>query len=116
VLFVLLFGRPDSLLLPGAGSHPDWPARNMNEHMGLLIVRQKSIVRAALITVGMLLIPLWGVFYGDGWNWDWHGFVVAGAFVFSAALTFELVAKAMSNSAYRFAAGLAVGRLSFSSG
>ena len=61
----------------------------MNEHMRLLIVRHKSIVRAALVTVGVLLIPLWGTFYVDGWNWDWRGFVVAGAFVFSAALTYE---------------------------
>jgi hypothetical protein len=80
----------------------------MNEHMGLLIVRQKSIARAVLVTVGVLLIPLWGIFYVDGWNWDWHGFVVAGAFVFSAALTYELVVKSMSNKAYRFAMGLAV--------
>jgi hypothetical protein len=80
----------------------------MNEHLGLFIVRQKSIVRAAWVTVGVLLIPLWGIFYVDGWNWDWHGFVVAGAFVFSAALTYELVVKGMSNKAYRFAMGLAV--------
>jgi hypothetical protein len=73
-----------------------------------LIVRQERIVRAALVTVGVLLIPLWGVLYVDGWNWDWHGFVVAGAFVFSAALTYELVVKGMSNKAYRFAMGLAV--------
>ena len=44
----------------------------------------------------------------DGWNWDWHGFVVAGAIVFSAALTYELVVKGTSNKAYRFAMGLAV--------
>jgi hypothetical protein len=34
--------------------------------------------------------------------------VLAGVFVFSAALTYELVAEAMSNWAYRFAVGLAV--------
>jgi len=79
----------------------------MNQHMRLLIVRHKSIVRAALVTVAVLLIPLWGVFYG-GWNWHWHGFVVWGAFVFSAALTYQLVVKGMSNKAYRFAMGLAV--------
>jgi hypothetical protein len=80
----------------------------MNEHIGRLIARQKSIVRAALVTVGILLIPLWGNFYVDGWNWDWHTFVVAGAFVFSSALTYQLVVKGMSNKAYRFAMGLAV--------
>jgi hypothetical protein len=80
----------------------------MNEHLRLLTVRHRSIVRAALVTVGVLLIPLWGVFYVDGWNWDWHGFVIAGAFVFSAALTYERLAKAVNNRAYRFAMGLAV--------
>jgi hypothetical protein len=80
----------------------------MSEHIRLLLVRHKSIVWAALVTVGVLLIPLWGIFHVDGWNWDWRGFVVAGAFVFSAALTYELVVKGMSNKAYRFAMGLAV--------
>jgi hypothetical protein len=80
----------------------------MNEHLRILLVRHKSIVRAALVTAGVLLIPLWGVFYVDGWNWDWHGFVVAGAFVFSAALTYEFVIKGLRNKAYRFAMGIAV--------
>lgn len=79
----------------------------MNEHIQLLSLRPKSIARAALATAGVVLIPLWGVIYVDGWNWDWHGFVVAGALVFSAALTYELVARTMSNKAYRFAVGLA---------
>ena len=80
----------------------------MNEHLRLLIGRHKSIFRAALVTVGVLLIPLWGEFYVDGWNWGWRGFVNAGAFVFSAALTYQLAAKTMSNRAYRFAMGLSV--------
>ena len=79
----------------------------MNEHMGLLIVRHNGIVRATLVTVGVLLIPLWGVFYG-GWNWPWLAFVRWGAIVFSFALTYQLVVKGMRNKAYRFAVGLAV--------
>ena len=67
----------------------------MNEHMRLSLVRHKSIVRAAFLTV-------------DGWNWDWRAFAVAGAFVFSALMTYELVVRGMSNKAYRFAMGLAV--------
>jgi hypothetical protein len=80
----------------------------MNEHIQLLGLRHKSIVRAALVTVVVLLIPLWRVLSDDGWNWDWKGFVFAGAVVFSAALTYQLVARTMSNRAYRFAVGLAV--------
>lgn len=80
----------------------------MNEHMPLPIARHISFVQAASVTVGVLLIPLWGVFYVDGWNWDWHGFVVAGAFVFAATMTYEVVAATMRNRAYRLAVGLAV--------
>ena len=65
----------------------------MNEHVRLLLVRHKSIVRPALVTVGFMLIPLCGAFYIDDWNWGWRGFVVVGAIVFSAALTYELVVK-----------------------
>src|SRR5262249_47134609 len=80
----------------------------MNEQMRLLSVRHKSILRAALVTAGVLLIPLWGNTYVDGWSWHWYTFVFAGAFVFTATFTYQLVAKTMSNGAYRFAVGLAV--------
>ena len=80
----------------------------MNERMRLLLVRHQSIVRPVLVTVGFLLIPLWGTLHVEGWNWGWRGFVVAGAFVFGAALAYELAVKGMSNKSYRFAMGLAV--------
>lgn len=76
----------------------------MGEHMRL---SRKSIVRAALVTLGVLLFPLWGVTHVDDWNWDWHPFVVLGALVFGAALTFEFIVKGRSTS-YRFALGLAI--------
>ena len=80
----------------------------MREHIEAVTMRNKGIVRAALVTAGVLLIPLWGNTYIDGWNWHWYTFVLAAAFVFSAALTYQLVVKGMSNKAYRFAVGLAV--------
>jgi hypothetical protein len=80
----------------------------MSEHMRLLAVRRNSIVRAALVTAGVLLIPLWGNTYVDGWNWPWYTFVFAGTVVFCAAITYQLVTKTMSNAAYRFAVGLAI--------
>lgn len=70
---------------------------------------QKSIIRVALVTVGILLIPFFGNIYVDGWNWHWYTFVLAGTLLFGAGLTYELVAKRMSSKAYKFAVGLAVG-------
>ena len=81
----------------------------MNEHMRLLLGstqkhRPGSIGncwRSADSPVGSLSMSTAGIGTGTG-------FVVVGAFVFSAALTYELVVKGMSNKAYRFAMGLAV--------
>ena len=70
---------------------------------------QKSIIRIALVTAGILLIPFFGNIYIDGWSWHWYTFVLAGTLLFGAGLTYELVAKRMSNKTYKFAVGLAVG-------
>jgi hypothetical protein len=80
----------------------------MREHIEVVTMRNKGIVRAALVTAGVLLIPLWANTDIDGWHWHWYTFVLAAAFLFSAGLTYELVVITMSNRAYRFAAGLAV--------
>ena len=70
---------------------------------------QKSIIRVALVTAGIVLIPFFGNVYVDGWSWHWYTFVLAGALIFGAGLTYESVAKRMNNGAYKFAVGLAVG-------
>lgn len=65
--------------------------------------------RPALVTALILLIPVLGNQFVEGWNWRLPGFILAGALLFGAALTHELVARKMENRAYRFAVGLAVG-------
>jgi len=80
----------------------------MSEHMRLLLVRHKSIVRPALVTVGFMLFPLCGALLIDDWHWGWRGFAVVGAVVFGAALAFELAIRGTSNKSYRFAMGLAL--------
>ena len=80
----------------------------VHENVQLLIMRHQSIVRAVLVAVGVLLIPLWGTLYDDDWNWHWSAFVRWGVFVFICALTYQLVVQNTSNKAYQFAMGLAV--------
>jgi len=80
----------------------------MRENMTFIIM-QKSIIRVALGTGLILLIPLFGNLFVDGWNWPLPAFILAGTLLFGTGLTYELVAKKMmSNKGYRFAVGVAL--------
>src|SRR3989344_4880323 len=73
---------------------------------------KRLMVWAAVVAV-ILLIPLIltirdGGVEGVGWNWTFFDFVFMGILLYGAALAYELVARKMSNSAYRAAVGLAV--------
>ena len=50
------------------------------------------IVRPALLTAGLLLIPFLGDMFG-GWAWEWYAFANFGALLFGVALACELMAK-----------------------
>jgi hypothetical protein len=76
----------------------------LRENVTINIMRNRNIVRLALIVASILLVPLVG-----GANWDLFDYVVAGALLFGTGLAYELVAKRMSNKAYRCGVGLAVG-------
>ena len=51
------------------------------------------IIRPALLTVAILLVPFLGNIYVDGWNWHWTAFVFFGVVLFSAGLAYELAGK-----------------------
>jgi len=53
----------------------------------------KIIIRPALMTVGILLIPFFGNMYIEGWNWPWTAFAFFGVVLFSAGLAYELAGK-----------------------
>ena len=54
--------------------------------------------RPAWITALILLIPVLGNHFVDGWDWDLGGFVVAGIFLFVTSLTYELVTRKAAQS------------------
>lgn len=81
----------------------------IRENMTSIVMQNKIIIRPALGTGLILLIPLFGNLFVDGWNWHLGTFILAGVMLFATGLTYELVAKKMNNKAYRFAVGLAVG-------
>jgi hypoxanthine-guanine phosphoribosyltransferase len=63
--------------------------------------RRRSLWKGpALVTAIVLLIPLLGNCFVDGWNWDFRGFVLADTFVFGAGLTYEMVTRNRDKIAY----------------
>lgn len=68
----------------------------------------KSILRVALGTGLLLLIPLAAKQFVPGMLWTVGDFVAAGILLFGAGLTFVLIARMGDNTAYKLAAGVAV--------
>ena len=64
--------------------------------------------RPAWITALILLIPVLGNHFVDGWNWDLGGFVVVGIFLFGTSLTYGLVTRKADTIAHRAAVGIAL--------
>ncbi|MDH3216094.1 MAG: hypothetical protein OEN01_07355 [Candidatus Krumholzibacteria bacterium] len=71
-------------------------------------MQKKNIIRIALATGFILLLPLLAMQFTDEVVWDLTDFAVAGALLFGAGLTYELVARKAGNIAHRVAIGLAV--------
>jgi hypothetical protein len=89
---------------------------NINMHGGKTVAgrtdddggRCRSLWKSpALITALILLIPLLGNHFVDGWNWGFRGFVLAGTLLFGMGLTYELVTRNVDRIAYRAAVGVA---------
>jgi hypothetical protein len=70
------------------------------------ITMQKSIVRIAIGTGLILLIPLIGNLF-MGWHWPWFAFPAWGAVLLGAGLTYKLIASKGGTIAYRVAVGIA---------
>lgn len=71
-------------------------------------MRSKAIVRIALVTAIILLLPLLARRFNAGVNWSAFDFVVAGALLFGSGLAYEWIAGKGGNAAYRAAVGVAV--------
>ncbi len=71
-------------------------------------MKSKNIIRIALVTALLLLIPLVAMQFDTGVDWNLFDFVVAGALLFGSGLAYELIARKGGNTAYRAAVGVAV--------
>jgi hypothetical protein len=70
------------------------------EHMRFIM--QKNIIRIAIVTALILLVPVLG-----GWNWPPFAFVFWGALLFGTGLIYDLIARKGGTIAYRAAVGIA---------
>jgi hypothetical protein len=70
-------------------------------------MQYKNIIRIAIGTGLLLLIPLMAMQVSGEWNWGLFDFVFMGALLFGTGLTYELVARRGGTIAYRAAVGIA---------
>ena len=80
----------------------------IRENITVIIMQNKSIIRIALATAFILLLPLLAMQFTDEVVWDLADFAVAGVLLFGAGLTYELIARKAGHIAYRAAVGVAV--------
>ena len=71
--------------------------------------RRRSLWKSpAIITAILLLIPLLGNNFVEGWNWPLRAFVLFGAIIFGIGLVYQLITRNVDTSAYRAAVGIAL--------
>ena len=81
--------------------------------MTFIMRQNKNIIRIALATAFLLLLPLVAMQITDDVVWSLADFVTAGGLLFGTGLMFELVAGKGGTLAYRAAVGVALGTALF---
>jgi hypothetical protein len=79
----------------------------IKENARSIMTHNKNIVRIAIGTGLILMIPLIAMQVSDEWNWGPLDFVFAGILLFGTGLVFDLVARKCSTIAYRAAVAIA---------
>ena len=74
-----------------------------------VVLRNKNILRIALVVAFILLLPLVAMQFVDGAHWSPADFILAGAVLFGVGVAFELITRKVENGAYRAGVGLALG-------
>jgi len=69
-------------------------------------MKSKTLIRIILITLAILLIPVFGMKYGSGWHWTLLDFIFAGTLIGGTQLAYEFISKRMAQSSNKIAVGL----------
>ena len=68
----------------------------------------KQIIRIGFIVILILILPLLGNYFVEGWNWTVGDFIFAAAMLFTAGLGFEFARMMIKNTTYRAIAILGI--------
>lgn len=68
----------------------------------------KTILRVALVALGLLMVPLVASRVVEGWNWSPASFVFVYVLFFGTGLAYALIARRMGARAYKAGVGLAL--------
>ena len=80
----------------------------VKENIREINMQSKTLIRTALVTAFILLIPLLAMQFTDEVIWDLADFAVAGVLLIGAGLMVQLVATRGGNTLYRAAVGIAM--------
>jgi hypothetical protein len=68
----------------------------------------RAMLRAALVALGLLMVPLVASQVVEGWNWPPRAFVLVYVLFFGTALAYALIARKMGAWSYKAGVGVAL--------
>ena len=80
----------------------------MRENTTHMTQLSKTILRVALVALGLLMVPLVASRVVDGWNWPPGAFVFVYVLFFGTGMAYALIARKMGPWSYKAGVGLAL--------
>lgn len=68
----------------------------------------KTVLRVALVALGLLMVPLVASYLVPGWNWKPQAFVIVYVLFFATGMAYALIASRMDAWSYKVAVGVAL--------
>ncbi|MBM3814867.1 MAG: hypothetical protein FJW20_24850 [Acidimicrobiia bacterium] len=73
-----------------------------------MIPLSKTILRVALGSLGLLMVPIVASQVVEGWNWEVRGFVLTYVLFFGTGMAYSLISRKMGAWTYKAGVGLAM--------
>jgi hypothetical protein len=80
----------------------------LRENTTQMTQMRKTVLRVALVALGLLMVPLVASRVVEGWNWGPGAFVFTYALFFGTGMAYALIARKMKARAYKAAVALAL--------